>query len=71
MPVAILYCDVVATRRFDSHNCVAKKVNKQVEAKFRNLRIKEQKSRGTAKKLGNKLGRSPIPADALVDIYNP
>jgi len=45
MPDAILSYKVVAKCGFSSHNCVTKLVNKQVEAKIRNLGIKEQKSK--------------------------
>ena len=51
MPGAILSCNVVATHGFSSHNCITKKVNKQVEAKIRRLGIKEQKCTETREQL--------------------
>jgi len=41
MPGTILSFNVVATRGFSSHNCVAEKVNKLVKGKIRNLENKK------------------------------
>jgi len=35
----ILSCNVVVTHGFSSHNCVTKKVNKQVKGKTRNFKL--------------------------------
>jgi len=57
MVCTILSCDVVAIHGFNSHNYVAKRVNKQVEAKvgilslFRDQRTKKQRNKGTANNL--------------------
>ena len=72
MPGAILSCEVVATCGFSSHNCVTKKVNKQVEGKIKNFmldwdqRTKKQGNKGTAKSCETR--EVPIPANILVDI---
>jgi len=73
MPGTILSCNVVATHGYSSHNCVTKKVNKQVEAKIRNFKLNWGSKTKKAGKQGNSLkvikqGRLPIPADILVDI---
>jgi len=57
---------------FSSHNCVAKKVNKQAEGKIKNFKLDEGLKNKKAGKQGNnykavKQGRSPIFANILVD----